>query len=120
MMRFSLLLNFGMFSILFLLHIVFAVLDADIAFQMVALTISTQIICFGPLTVILEGAATPLIRRNTNRTAGLCSVPLAVGLAWAYGDMTWQVGPLLVILLLSLSIHFELDRRLGQASSNEG
>ena len=53
----ALLINLGVFSGLFLLHIVFAANGMDMAFTAVALLISLQTIGFGPLTVALTGTS---------------------------------------------------------------
>ena len=65
----ALLINLGVFSGLFLLHIVFAANGMDMAFTAVALLISLQTIGFGPLTVALTG--TKGDRRQTSCDAVL-------------------------------------------------
>ena len=47
----ALAMNIATFSLLFLLHILFASQNFDLAFSVVALFISLQVILFGPLTV---------------------------------------------------------------------
>lgn len=109
----ALALNAGTFGALFGLHIVFATLDWELAFSLVAVSISAQTVCFGPLTVVLEGAVDRAQRRRTNRAAAVVAFPLALGLAWAYGGMAWSLTSLVVVLGLTVSVHLALDRRLA-------
>lgn len=106
-------MNITAFSILFLLHILFASQDFDLAFSVVALFISLQVILFGPLTVVLEGANLRNDRRRTNQVSFLLALPLSLGLAWAYGGMAWSVPAGGVIVGTTLLFHMVLDRQLS-------
>jgi|DEB0MinimDraft_3_1074331.scaffolds.fasta_scaffold124563_2 hypothetical protein len=105
--------NAGLVGVLFALHIVFAVLDWDLAFSLVALSISAQIVCFGPLTVILASESDRTKRRQLNRQASVVALPLALGLGWAYGDMAWSWLPVSTVFVLTVAVHAALDRRLA-------
>ena len=77
-MRRTLVLNLAVFCLLFGLHIVFAARGMDLFFSLVAVFISLQVLLFGPLTVVLEGARLRTHRRQTNRMSSLVVVGLTV------------------------------------------
>ncbi|RJU86691.1 MAG: hypothetical protein DWC05_03735 [Candidatus Poseidoniales archaeon] len=106
-MQKALLINLGVFSSLFLLHIVFAANGMDMAFTAVALLISVQIIGFGPFTVALAGKKDA---RQTLRRSFVLALPLAFGLAWAYGDMAWSMPETIGVVGASLVVHLAFDR----------
>ena len=104
----ELLINLGVFSGLFVLHIIFAANGMDMAFTAVALLISFQIIGFGPLTVALTRPKHA--RRQTLRRSFVVALPLAFGLAWAYGGMAWSMPETIGVVGMSLVVHFAFDR----------
>ena len=104
--------NLGVFGLLFGLHIVFASLDLELAFSIVALAITVQVVLFGPFSVVLEGARRRLQRRRTNRVGFAIALPLSFGLAWAYGGMVWSPSVVLVVVGTTVVFHLLLDRRL--------
>ena len=112
-MRGALLGNITVFALLFGLHIVFASQDMDVAFSIVAVFISLQVVLFGPLTVVLERAPQRQQRRKSNRVGFLVALPLSFGLAWAYGGMSWLVPVVLVVLSATVFLHAGLDRQLA-------
>ena len=112
-MRGALLGNITVFALLFGLHIVLASQDMDVAFSIVAVFISLQVVLFGPLTVVLERAPQRQQRRKTNRVGFLVALPLSFGLAWAYGGMSWSVPVVLVVLSATVFLHAGLDRQLA-------
>jgi len=99
--------------VFFGLHIVFASLDLELAFRLVAVVITAQILLFGPLSVRLGGSPSRLRRRTTNQIGALLSLPLCVGLAWAYAGMAWSWPLVLLLSGTSLGVHMMLDRRLS-------
>ena len=107
-MQKALLINLGVFSSLFLLHIVFAANGMDMAFTAVALLISFQIIGFGPLTVALT--RTKDAQRHILHRSFAVGLPLAFGLAWAYGDMAWSMPETIGVVGASLVVHLAFDR----------
>ena len=112
-MRRALLLNLAAFSLLFVLHIVFAAQGMDLLFSFVAVFISLQVMLFGPLTVVVEGAKLRTHRRQTNRLSSLVAFPLSFGLAWAYGDMAWSLPAVGMVVGLTVFFHGMLDRQLS-------
>ena len=105
--------NSLLFGVLFLLHIIAARLDIDGAFRLVALLITVQVLFFGPVSVFFERACTPGMRKDINRRGALVSFPLALGLGWAYGDMTWSLPEWPLIFLAWSFVHVLADRRFG-------
>jgi len=90
--------NLGIFTLLFALHVVAASRDFALLFRLVALSITLQILFFGPLTVWIENAPSRFERRQTNGIATFVALPLAFGLAWAYGGMAWDLSAVVVIV----------------------
>ena len=80
----------------------------DLAFTVVAILLSAQVIGFGPLTAIFAGKQSG--RRQILRYSLLVSVPLAFGLAWAYSGMVWSLPETIGIVGASLSVHVVFDR----------
>ena len=118
-MRRALLLNLAAFSLLFVLHIVFAARGMDLLFSLVAVFISLQVVLFGPLTVVLEGARRRTHRRQTNRLSSLVALPLSFGLAWAYGDMAWSLPAVGMVVGLTVLFHGILGRQLSVVGESE-
>ena len=104
-MRNGLLVNSVVFGALFGLHIVAAATGWGLLFSFVAGIITLQVLLFGPLTVLLEASHTREGRRVANRAGFLVSLPLALGLAWAYGGMAWSPWYVGWILTLHLVVH---------------
>ena len=118
--RRALLANLVLFGILFGFHIVAAALEWELVFSLVAGAVSLQILFFGPLTVAIAKTPDLLRRRRTNRVGFLVSIPLALGLAWAYGGMAWSLGPVGLILLVTLTVHLVADIKFrSQAPESE-
>jgi len=111
------LINGGLFAVFFGLHIVFASFDLEFAFRLIALLITCQILLFGPFSILLEGSPSRLHRRKTNRTGALLSMPLCVGLAWAYAGMAWSWPLVFLLSGASLGAHLMLDRRLSKSAN---
>ena len=106
-------LNLVGFTVLFALHVVFAAGGMELAFSIVAVLISLQVFTFGPLAVVLERPVSRAKRRQTNRAAALVALPLAFGLAWAYGGMAWSAPHTVAVVGLTVMVHGVLDRRLA-------
>ena len=101
----------GVFSLLFGLHIVFAAGDLDTAFAVVAALITVQVVAFGPLTALASSFESGAERRLALRRTSPFSLAMAVGLAWAYGDMAWSIPALVGVLGTTLVVHAVADRR---------
>jgi dipeptide/tripeptide permease len=97
--------NLGAFAGLFAMHVAAASLEWDLMFRLVALSLTFQIFFFGPLTVWIQGAPSRLERRRTNGMAPFLALPLTLGLAWAYGGMSWNFYTVIVFVGISASVH---------------
>ena len=96
--------NLSAFALLFAIHVVAASLEWDLIFRLVALSITFQILFFGPLTVVIQDAPSRHERRRTNGMATFVALPLALGLAWAYGGMSWDPYAVGVILGITATV----------------
>jgi len=86
------------------MHVVAASLEWPLLFRLVALSITFQIFFFGPLTVWIQGAPLRLERRRTNGMATIPALPLTLGLAWAYGGMSWNIFTVIVFVGITASV----------------
>ena len=109
-------LHYGVFCVLFAGHVVAAMMNADVLFQIVAVAVSIQIVMFGPLGAATATSISLNERRQLNQLFAYGSLPLAVGLAWAYGGMAWSWPLLGLVLGAWLSMHLAMDWRLRNAS----
>ena len=92
-----------LFSLFFVLHIYFAANDQDFLFQLVAVIITVMALFCGAICVFLE---------TKNESYGyvfkfgmIASVPICVGLGWAYNDMSFG-SQMVTFPLLSVLIHY--------------
>lgn len=96
---------------LFLLHIVFAAQDLDLLFAAVALLLVGLTFLCGPVLLAIE-------RLNNERTAGtevetnhlfttgfLLSLPLSLGIAYAYAEMVVEPKAMGAALLITTATH---------------
>lgn len=91
-----------LFSVLFVLHIFFAANNLDFFFQLVAIIITIMSLFCGAVCVILEPT-----RENYKfvfHFGLVISVPICVGLGWAYNDMSTGIE-LIIFPIVSLLIH---------------
>ena len=77
-----------LFVSLFLLHIIFASKNFDIAFKIVAISI-TVLTFFVGTSIIYFGKINSQ-RVEINRIGGAISIFLGFGLGWAYAGMQWH------------------------------
>lgn len=92
-----------LFSILFVLHIVFAANDNDLMFRSVAVIITIMIFFCGPICVCFESSKD---RYKFSFMLGMIlSSFFSIGLGWAYNDMS--MGIIMIIFpILSVMIHY--------------
>ena len=101
----------GVFGLLFALHIVFAARYMEVAFAVVAILITVQIVAFGPITALVSSVENGTERRRLLRRSSPLSMVMAVGLAWAYGNMAWSMPALVGVLGATMLVHVVADRR---------
>lgn len=95
------------FSLLFVLHIVFAATNLEFLFRTVALMLSGMIFFCGPCLVYLEKSK---IKYSSVFNLGMIiSCPLSIGLGWAYGEMTISII-MVLFPLLTLIIHYTIKK----------
>ena len=92
-----------LFSILFVLHIVFAANDNHLMFRSVAIIITVIVFLCGPICIFLESSKD---RYKFSFNVGMTlSSLLSVGLGWAYNDMS--MGFVMIIFpIFSVLIHY--------------
>ena len=92
-----------LFSILFVLHIVFAANDNHLMFRSVAIIITVIVFLCGPICVFFESSKD---RYKFSFNAGMTlSSLLSVGLGWAYNDMSMDFV-MIIFPILSVLIHY--------------
>ena len=96
-----------LFASLFILHIIFASKDFDIAFQIVAISIT--ILTFFVGTSIIYFGKIGSQRVEINRLGGMISIILGFGLGWAYAGMKWHWSILLWPICTALC-HWIMER----------
>ena len=93
----------AIFSLLFVLHIVFAANDLDFLFRLVAIMLSGMIFFCGPCLIFLEKSN---VRYSLVYNIGIIvSCPLSIGLGWAYGGMSTSVY-IGLFPLVTLIVHY--------------
>ena len=91
-----------LFSILFVLHIVFSIIYNELMFRSVVVIITIMIFFCGPICVFFE-SSNERYKFSFNVGMTLSSL-LSVGLGWAYNDMS--MGIIMIIFpILSVLIH---------------
>ena len=94
----------GLYVGLFVLHIVFAANDLDTLFRIVAFILVAMTFLCGPalwsINSILDSH-----QMNSAVYGYLISLPLSVGIAYAYTDMHFEVGASLIALSLTSLTH---------------
>ena len=112
-----LLVHLGVFGALFLAHIVAASLNASVVFHVVAVTVSVQVVLFGPLGAATSPGLSLKQRRRLHRHFTVVGCPLALGLAWAYGGMAWAAGPFVGVMgawaVAHAAMELQFSRRMN-------
>jgi len=96
------------YVLLFIGHIVAAANDFDTLFRTLAILITIQTFLVGPSIILFEKSCD---YHSAMRTGMIISIPLALGLGWAYAGMglhwtmlPWPIG--------SVILHLLIERRL--------
>ena len=98
--------------ILFVGHILAAIMDQWIFFRLIAVTISGVIIGFGPVSLILSMPPRLIERRSVLRVAWVASIPLSLGLGWAYSGMQIDLNVMMTLCSITMVYHAWCDLRL--------
>ena len=94
----------GLYIALFVLHIVFAANDLDILFQIVAFILVAMTFLCGPALWSIHSILDSH-QMNSAVYGYLISLPLSIGIAYAYTDMHFEVGASLIALSLTSLTH---------------
>ena len=94
----------GLYLGLFVLHIVFAANDLDILFQIVAFILVAMTFLCGPALWSIHSILDSH-QMNSAVYGYLVSLPLSIGIAYAYTDMRFEVGASLIALSLTSLTH---------------
>ena len=94
----------GLYLGLFVLHIVFAANDLDILFQIVAFILVAMTFLCGPALWSIHSILDSH-QMNSAVYGYLTSLPLSIGIAYAYTDMHFEVGASLIALSLTSLTH---------------
>ena len=89
---------------LFILHIVFAANDFEALFQIVATILVAMTFLCGPALWLIESVLNSK-QINSAVHGHVLSLPLSVGIAYAYTDMHFEVGASLIALSLTSLTH---------------
>jgi len=95
----------ALFSLSFILHIIFAVKDFDIGFQIIAALITFMTFFVGSLIIYFGKIKSHRVK--INRFSAFISIFLACGLGWAYAGMMmhwsillWPIGTVFSHLII--------------------
>lgn len=95
-----------LYAVLFLGHIIAAVQDFDTVFQIIAVSISLMTFLIGP-SIVLFGQITEFQQKMGANSLGFpISIALAIGLAWAYEDQSFDMVRTLVFICIAIGVHF--------------
>ena len=94
----------GLYITLFVLHIVFAANDLDVLFQIVAFILVAMTFLCGPVLWLIESVF-DFEQINSVVYGYAISLPLSIGIAYAYTDMHFEVGASFIALSLTSLTH---------------
>ena len=89
----------SVYSLLFVLHIVFAANDLDL-FRFVALLLVAMTFFCAPLLWLIDSSM-----NHSERIGYIVSIPLSIGIAYAYTSMNFQIDATLLALLATSLTH---------------
>lgn len=98
------------FTLDFVLHIVFAAQGWDFLFSLVAIEIAIIVHAFGPLVVLIGGQRGEDDRVRAMKYGLMLALPLTIGYWWAVNDMSWSDW-LVATILIPLAVHASLWNR---------
>ena len=88
------------YSLLFVLHIIFAANDLDVLFRLVALLLVAMTFFCAPLLYAIDSSM-----NHSERIGFMMSVPLSVGIAYAYMGMEFQFDATLLAIFTTTLTH---------------
>jgi len=94
----------GSYVILFVLHILFAANDLDVLFRIVAMMLVCMTFLCGPLLWFLDRGTTSASLYNS-KLGYAVSLPLSLGIAYAFTGMEFALNASFIALLLTSCTH---------------
>ena len=88
------------YILLFVLHIVFAANDLEHLFRIVAFLLVAMTFFCAPLLWLIDSTM-----KQSLRIGYIASVPLAIGIAYAYTNMEFQLGATFVAVIATSVTH---------------
>ncbi len=105
--RRAVLFSAGIYATLFVAHILAAANDATVLFRSIATMITIQTFSLGGTFLFFLVHSGQSVRRDAFQIGTFISLPLSVGLGWAYAGMQWN-PMILVFPLVAIVTHFLL------------
>ena len=97
------------FCIDFLLHILFAALNWNLMFRIIAYEIALVVHAVGPLALLFGGPRNELAQNQAMKFGLILAMPLSMGYWWAVNDMSWAMW-VPVTTLIPIALHMALWR----------
>lgn len=104
-------LSASLYVVMFIGHIIAAANDLDLLFRILAVLITLQTFLVGPSIILFERDC---IHQSAMRIGMYISIPLGLGLGWAYADMglhwsmiLWPIGCVIVHILLERRLKYD-------------
>ena len=113
--RRTVLLSAGIYAALFIAHIIAAANDADILFRIIATVITLQTLFLGGTFLLFLVDSSRTARGEAFRIGSLISLPLSIGLGWAYAGMQWS-SMILIFPFIAAGAHLALRYSLQSKS----
>ena len=88
------------YVLLFVLHIVFAANDLDSLFRIVAMLLVAMTFFCAPLLWLIDSTM-----KQSLRIGYIASIPLSIGIAYAYTNMEFQFGATLLAVIATSVTH---------------
>ena len=96
----------GIYAALFVGHIVAAANNWDVLFRLIALSLTIITFLLGPCIAMLVSYELVEQRKKAHRLGSWISAPLAIGLAFAYADQSFDIVLSIGFLSLALLSHW--------------
>lgn len=108
-----------LYAALFLSHIVAAALEWNMIFKIIALLISLMTFIIGP-SIVVFGKMNMMQEKIRANTFGFpISIILAIGLAWAYQDQSFDMTRTLAFIGVAIGVHFVHRQLIRQKHSEK-
>lgn len=113
--RRTVLFSAGIYATLFVAHILAAANDHQVVFRIIATAITLQTFLLGGTFLLFHVHSSQSVRRDAFKIGCLISLPLSIGLGWAYSGMQWD-WMIVVFPLIAFGTHFLLHYGLQSKS----